>query len=143
MKRITALLLIILTACIFCSCQINVPNVENYDDIESRVELIDDESYYEAYEVKGKGVNIYCTLTFKNKSDKDVDFYLSADFSDDKELGLVTEGLLYGVNKADGKDVVHIKANKKKTVEYIFKGIFAGVNKKANRLLPDIEIQEV
>lgn len=144
MKKIVCVsTLLILVMCLFNSCYPVVESVNSEDSLENNVEWIDKESCYDKYEVKGNNVNIYCTLTFKNISDKDAVFYLTADFSDDLERGLVTEGLLHGVNKEDGKDTLFLEAHKKKTFKYVFKGKFGGVNKKATRLCPDIEIQEV
>ena len=144
MKKVLAIpAIMILIICLFNSCYSTVGKDESDSSLMTNVEWIDKESSYNRYEVKGNKVNIYCTLTFKNKSDKPAVFYLSADFADDLDLGLVTEGLLYGVNKEDGKDTLFLEAYEKKTFEYIFKGDFGGVKRKATRECPDIEIQEI
>lgn len=142
-KAISITSLIFAITCLFNSCYYIAGDSNPDFSVKDNVEWIDKESHYDKYEVKGKEVNIYCTLTFKNKGDKDAVFYLCADFADDKEIGLVTEGLLYGFNTEDKKDTIYLEANTKKTYEYVFKGKFGGVNRKATRLCPDIEIQEI
>ncbi|MBQ5398327.1 MAG: hypothetical protein IIU14_02695 [Ruminococcus sp.] len=141
-KIITAIALI---ALFLSSCGM-LDYYEGYDrghgHVSKDIVLIEDESWYNDFSVKNNTVNIMCVLTFKNNSDKEKRFYLTGDFSEDQRLGLVRDKELRGVDYDTKSELLTIEGNKKRTYNYVFKGDFAGKKQKANRLLPEIEIQE-
>lgn len=144
MKKIHYLIPGILLILLLASCENNLQEQTlRVKSTLSSVEWISKESNFNDYKIKGNEVSFYCTLSLKNNGDKKESFYLIGDFSDDYKKGLVTKSNLYGVGEDNQKAVQTLNPKEKKSLTYIFKGKFAGNNKKTSRLCPEILIKQV
>lgn len=145
MKRIAALLMIM--ALVFSLAACTMPDYasssERSNKIAKEIKLIREESFFDDFEIDGITVNITCDLTFKNTSDKEATFYLTGDFKDSYESGLVKERYLRGINFEDKQEKLTLKPKQKKTFLYVFKGDHGSGNQMGSRLLPDIKIYRI
>ena len=134
MKKILAFL------CIFCmilsmfSCQAK--------DVNLDVVLNEEKSYFSDFKIENDKVYIYCTLFIKNKSDTEKVISLNAFFEKDVELGLLKEALVSGYSLDESTQEFQLKKGENQ-LDVVFVGEYAGVDKKNDRLLPDIEITEI
>ena len=104
------------------------------------VTLIKSKSYYSDFTVVDQKVTVKCYITLKNTYNVDKTVKLSALFPDDVKIGLLKSSELYAVDM-DNTDIEFIIPKKsQKSFEVNFVGDFAGVNRKHDRLLPQINI---
>ena len=128
-KRLLALLL--LPVLLFSGCAKTPVNKD--------VIVIDSESFYSDFEVKDDSVYIYCTLSLKNCTSRDMKFQIKGFFDDDVKGHLLTERVLFAHDDAL-ETVFFLRANEKKAFVVCFTGQYGGRPVKHDRLLPEIKI---
>lgn len=117
------------------SCTINNPIklIEN-DSSNSNY------SFFNDFSVKDDTVNINCYVVLENTSNKQQTFKLIGYLPDDVGKLLVNKKII-AVNKKGEERLFTIPANTTKSFNVAFAGKYAGTYQKANKLLPEIEIQ--
>ena len=103
--------------------------------IES-ISLVHDESYFMDFEIEDNLVYIECSLTVQNNNDSDYIFQISADFSKDVEIGLLTDDVLYACDAQNQRQNFILKVKEKKVIECFFIGEYGGTHRKSDRNLP-------
>ncbi len=110
--------------------------------VNTDIIVIDSESFYSDFEVKGDSVYIYCTLSLRNCTSRDMKFQIKGCFDDDVKGHLLTERVLFAHDDAL-ETVFFLRANEKKEFDVCFTGQYGGRPVKHDRLLPEIEIMPV
>lgn len=112
--------------------------------LRSKVVVLDDESFFDKYEVIDNEVHIYCIVSLKNNSSDSKKVKLLGDFQEEVNIGLLKEDTLEAYFVEDASSTIVIKGNS--TIKYIkveFVGEYAGNAIMSNRLLPKIEVIEI
>ena len=130
MKKILAFLCILCMMLSMFSCQ------------AKDVKLDEEKSFFSDFKIENNKVYIYCTLFIENKSDTEKVISLNASFEKDVEIGLLKEALVSGYSLDESTQEFQLKKGENQ-LEVVFVGEYAGVDKKNDRLLPDIEITEI
>ena len=130
MKKFLVLLCIVCMMLSLFSCQ------------AKNVKLNEGKSYFSDFKMENDKVYIYCTLFIENKSDTEKVISLNASFEKDVELGLLKEALVSGYSLDESTQEFKLQKGENQ-LDVAFIGKYAGVNKKHDRLLPDIEITEI
>ena len=130
MKKFLVLLCIVCMMLSLFSCQ------------AKNVKLNEGKSYFSDFKIENDKVYICCTLFIKNKSDTEKVISLNASFEKDVELGLLKEALVSGYSLDESTQEFQLKKGENQ-LDVVFVGEYAGVDKKNDRLLPDIEITEI
>ena len=130
MKKFLVLLCIVCMMLSLFSCQ------------AKNVELNEEKSYFSDFKIENDKVYIYCTLFIENKSDAEKVISLNASFEQDVENGLLKEALISGCSLDESTQKFQLKKGENQ-LDVVFVGEYAGVDKKNDRLLPDIEITEI
>ena len=106
------------------------------------IELNEEKSFFSDFKIENNKVYIYCTLFIENKSDTEKVISLKASFEKDVEIGLLKEALVSGYSLDESTQEFQLKKGENQ-LDVVFVGEYAGVDKKNDRLLPDIEITEI
>lgn len=86
---------------------------------------------------------IYCWISFCNNSNKDKDISIEGKFPEDKKIGFLVDEALKGKFIDSDSYIIHMKPKQKlENVNVVFIGKKGEYDKKANKLLPRIEIIE-
>lgn len=125
--RDVAALCIIIVCCCFIACR-----------PEQRVLLVQEESFFSDYEIKGERVVLTCYLTFYNPYSSEVKVNVYGDFSKDVETGLLKGSELIGL--CDGEEIIVLSPGET-SIYVTFIGDYDGVPQKYNRKLPDIDVK--
>ena len=104
--------------------------------------LWEEKSFFSDFKIENNKVYIYCTLFIENKSDTEKVISLKASFEKDVETGLLKEALVSGYSLDESTQEFQLKKGENQ-LDVVFVGEYAGVDKKHDRLLPDIEIAEI
>ena len=86
-------------------------------------------------------VLIYCTLLITNPTNTEKNLAFSANFENDVKIGLLKEGQLVGY-QTDLKTNIFTIDKGENWIDVVFLGEYAGTNKKYDRLLPNIQIDD-
>ena len=130
MKKILAILCMLCMMLSLFSCQT--------EDIK----LDKEKSCFSDFKIENDKVYIYCTLYIDNKSDTEKVISLTASFEEDVENGLLKEALASGYSLDESTQEFQLEKGENQ-LDVVFVGEYAGVDKKNDRLLPDIEITEI
>ena len=130
MKKFLVLLCIVCMMLSLFSCQVK------------DIKLNEEKSYFSDFKIENDKVYIYCTLFIENKSDTEKVISLKASFEKDVEIGLLKEALVSGYSLDESTQEFQLKKGENQ-VDVVFVGEYAGVDKKNDRLLPNIEITEI
>ena len=130
MKKFLVLLCIVCMMLSLFSCQVK------------DIKLNEEKSYFTDFKIENNKVYIYCTLFIENKSDTEKVISLKASFEKDVEIGLLKEALVSGYSLDESTQEFQLKKGENQ-LDVVFVGEYAGVDKKNDRLLPDIEITEI
>ena len=130
MKKILAILCMLCMMLSLFSCQT--------EDIK----LDKEKSFFSDFKIENDKVYIYCTLYIDNKSDTEKVISLTASFEEDVENGLLKEALASGYSLDESTQEFQLEKGENQ-LDVVFVGEYAGVDKKNDRLLPDIEITEI
>ena len=130
MKRLLSVLFVLCMVLSLFSCQ------------AKEIELNEEKSYFSDFKIENGKVYIYCTLFIENKSDTEKVISLKASFEKDVEIGLLKEALVSGYSLDESTQEFQLKKGENQ-LDVVFVGEYAGVDKKNDRLLPDIEITEI
>ena len=106
------------------------------------IKLDEEKSFFSDFKIENNKVYIYCTLFIENKSDTEKVISLKASFEKDVEIGLLKEALVSGYSLDESTQEFQLKKGENQ-LDVVFVGEYAGVDKKHDRLLPDIEITEI
>jgi hypothetical protein len=101
------------------------------------LEIINENSWFNDFEVIGDKVLIECKITIRNNTENNIQYKINAVFEDDVQIGLLKYEKLEGYKEDLVNNIFSISANE--TVKYqtvIFIGEFAGNYMKSNRALP-------
>lgn len=112
--------------------------------IRSKVVVIDDESFFDEFEVIDNEVHIYCVVSLKNNSSESKKVKLLGNFQEEVDIGLLKEDNLEAYFMEDASSTIVIDGNS--TIKYIkveFVGEYAGKAIMRNRLLPQIKVIEI
>ena len=129
MKKFLVLLCIVCMMLSLFSCQVK------------DIKLNEEKSFFSDFKIENNKVYIYCTLFIENKSDTEKVISLKASFEKDVEIGLLKEALVSGYSLDESTQEFQLKKGENQ-LAVVFVGEYAGVDKKNDRLLPDIEITE-
>lgn len=102
--------------------------------------IIVDQSYFDDFEVIDNKVLIYCEICIQNNTNLNQEFFLKADFKEDKQCGLLKDRYLYACNDSNEKQLFCIGAKDTVYLNVTFVGEFGGNRRKANRLFPQIDV---
>ena len=130
MKKTLSILFVLCMVLSLFSCQAKV------------IELNEEKSFFSDFKIENNKVYIYCTLFIENKSDTEKVISLKASFEKDVETGLLKEALVSGYSLDESTQEFQLKKGENQ-LDVVFVGEYAGVDKKNDRLLPDIEITEI
>ena len=130
MKKTLSILFVLCMMLSLFSCQVK------------EIELNEEKSFFSDFKIENNKVYIYCTLFIENKSDTEKVISLKASFEKDVEIGLLKEALVSGYSLDESTQEFQLKKGENQ-LDVVFVGEYAGVDKKNDRLLPDIEITEI
>ena len=130
MKKTLSILFVLCMVLSLFSCQ------------AKEIELNEEKSFFSDFKIENNKVYIYCTLFIENKSDTEKVISLKASFEKDVEIGLLKEALVSGYSLDESTQEFQLKKGENQ-LDVVFVGEYAGVDKKNDRLLPDIEITEI
>ena len=130
MKKILAILCMLCMMLSLFSCQTEY------------IKLDKEKSCFSDFKIENDKVYIYCTLYIDNKSDTEKVISLTASFEEDVENGLLKEALASGYSLDESTQEFQLEKGENQ-LDVVFVGEYAGVDKKNDRLLPDIEITEI
>lgn len=102
--------------------------------------IIVDQSYFDDFEVIDNKVLIYCEICIQNNTNLNQEFFLKADFKEDKQCRLLKDRYLYACNDSNEKQLFYIGAKDTVYLNVTFVGEFGGNRRKANRLFPQIDV---
>jgi hypothetical protein len=101
------------------------------------------QSYFSDYEVEDDKVFIKCHITIENTFKDEKVVTLSAILPEDVTNGLLKNETAKAL-KEDGSEMEFVLLpNTSNSFDVVFVGEYAGTNQKANRLLPEIDIEIV
>ena len=101
------------------------------------------QSYFSDYEVEDDKVFIKCHITIENTFEDEKTVTLSAILPEDVTNGLLKNETIKAL-KEDGSEMEFVLLpNTSNSFDVVFVGEYAGTNQKANRLLPEINIEIV
>ena len=106
------------------------------------IKLNEEKSYFSDFKIENDKVYIYCTLFIENKSDTEKVISLKASFEKDVENGLLKEALVSGYSLDESTQEFKLQKGENQ-LDVAFIGKHAGIDKKHDRLLPNIEITEI
>lgn len=107
--------------------------------VVQEVQFVEKESYFSTFELdEDTGeVTIICYLVFCNKSDKEVQFQVFANFQKDQKNRLLRESLLQGRQPDTSSETFSISPNETLRCYVHFIGEYAGYPHKKDRNLPE------
>ena len=101
------------------------------------------QSYFSDYEVEDDKVFIKCHITIENTFEDEKTVTLSAILPEDVTNGLLKNETIKAL-KEDGSEMEFVLLpNTSNSFDVVFVGKYAGTNQKANRFLPEINIEIV
>lgn len=101
------------------------------------------QSYFSDYEVEDDKVFIKCHITIENTFEDEKTVTLSAILPEDVTNGLLKNETIKAL-KEDGSEMEFVLLpNTSNSFDVVFVGEYAGTNQKANRFLPEINIEIV
>ena len=110
---------------------------------EADIRLDKANSCFSGFTVEGEKVYLECVLEVVNDSGEEAEVAISADFSEDAQIGLLEEGTLRGYRDDRQTDTFLLKEGSQ-TITVVFIGDFDGNPHKVDRLLPHkIEINKL
>ena len=128
MKKIIVIMLIISSIIMLPSCEKPQQEVLGLDQ---------ENSCFMGFEVENNFVYLECWLYITNMRNKDLEFTISADFTEDVELGLLKNPILYACDELNNKQIFTIKAGAAENFKCTFVGEYAGVYQRHDRMLPE------
>ena len=111
--------------------------------VKEVVEIDYSRSNYAEFQVEGEKVIIKCNYVIVNTYSEAKTVKLVGTFQKDRQLGLLQEAELTGVDSKQGGKDSFVVAPGQNAVEVYYVGTFAGTNQKVNRVLPQTTLELV
>lgn len=111
---------------------------------KNKVIVIDEESFFDDFEIINDEVHIYCIVSLRNYGTNGKKIKILGDFQEEVNIGLLKERDLEAYFMEEASNAIVIEGNS--TLKYVkieFVGEYAGNAIMSNRLLPQIKIIEI
>ncbi len=132
---IISFIIVILTVIISCYLKFFTKN---------EVIVIEEESFFDDFEIVNDEVHIYCIVSLRNYSINDKKIKISGNFQEEVNIGLLKESDLEAYFMEEASNAIVIEGNS--TLKYVkveFVGEYAGNAILSNRSLPQIKVIEI
>lgn len=127
--RLKKWLFVLLTAVLFIAIFYTTNSKES-------LELMENNSYFKDFAVKGERVYIRYMLQIRNSYKEDKEFYIAASLPEDIASGLLEKERIYALDIDFSKKRFFIRGSTTEILDVTFVGEYAWNNKKADRNLP-------
>ena len=129
MKKVYILLIVAILLLSFYACANNE---------QKPVKICMDESVFCDFYVEDGVVHFLCQIKVINTSSENQTFKISGFSQEDVKIGLLIDDQLIGFNTEDQSDLFIVNADSSCVFNVDFRGEFAGIQQKTDRLLPNV-----
>jgi|GEM_PF-6680261 hypothetical protein len=136
LKKLITVVGMIIFVLVVISCSRKTSKVDS-----TEVLVVESQSHFNKFEIIDQKVYIHTIITLQNNSNETKEILIKGNFAKDKEIYLVEEEILQGINKETSEEIFIIEKSSTKEYNVVFVREWGGGEQRNDRLLPPIYIE--